>query len=103
MVHLVYCDNKEKVLKKILDGTKTMIIGGAAGRKILHSRVFENETLYFMEKGSKKISAAATVKNVQNFVKLTDSEIKDILKKIRISLIYLKSKRKDGIKNVSAL
>jgi hypothetical protein len=81
MVHLVYCDNKEKVLKKILDGSKTMIIRGAAGRKIPHSRVFENETLYFMEKGSKKISAAATVKNVQNFVKLTDSEIKDILEK----------------------
>lgn len=26
MVHLVYCDNKEKVLEKILDGSKTMII-----------------------------------------------------------------------------
>jgi len=69
MVHLVYCDDKEKELEKILDGTKTMIIRGAAGRKIPHSRVFEEERLYFMKKGSKKISAIATVKSVQNYVK----------------------------------
>ena len=79
MVHLVYCDNKEKVLEKILDGSKTMTIRGAAGRKIPHSRVFEDETLFFMKKGSKKISAKARVKSVQNFVKLTDEEIKEIL------------------------
>ena len=33
MVHLVYCDNKEKVLEKILDGSKTMIVRGAAREK----------------------------------------------------------------------
>ena len=54
MVHLVYCDNKEKVLEKILDGSKTMVVRGAAGRKIPHSRVFDDEILYFMKKGSKK-------------------------------------------------
>lgn len=75
MVHLVYCDNKTKELSKILDGTKTMIIRGAAGRKIPHSRVFKDEVLYFMEKGSKKIAAKAIVSNVQNFVKLNDEEI----------------------------
>lgn len=79
MVHLVYCDNKEKVLSKILDGEKTMAVRGAAGRKIPHSRVFEGETLYFMEKGSMKISAKAAVTGVQNFVKLTDEEIDSIL------------------------
>lgn len=79
MVHLVYCDNKSKELSKILDGTKTMIIRGAAGRKIPHSRVFENETLYFMEKGTKKITAKAIVTNVQNFIKLTDEEITKII------------------------
>lgn len=57
MVHLVYCDNVgkkgEKVLDKILAGTKTMVVrGAAAGREIPHSRVFEGERLYFMEKGS---------------------------------------------------
>lgn len=83
MVHLVYCDNAgkkgEKVLDKILDGTKTMVIRGAAGRKIPHSRVFEDELLYFMEKGTGKISAKATVKKVENYVKLTEDEISKIL------------------------
>lgn len=75
MVHLVYCDDKSKELAKILDGSKTMVIRGAAGRRIPHSRVFADEELYFMEKGSKKITAKAKVKNVQNFVKLSDEEI----------------------------
>jgi len=79
MVHLVYCDDKEKVLEKILDGTKTMILRGAAGRKIPHSRVFQGETLYFMKKGSALISAKAIVSSVQNFVKLSDEEIQKVL------------------------
>ena len=79
MVHLVYCDNKEKVLEKILSGEKTMVVRGAAGRKIPHSRVFAGEILYFMKKGSAKISAMATVDNVQNHVKLADEEITKIL------------------------
>ncbi|EOR20213.1 hypothetical protein SDC9_63627 [bioreactor metagenome] len=83
MVHLVYCDNAgkkgEKVLDKILEGTKTMIVRGAAGRKIPHSRVFEGEKLYFMEKGSSKITVAATVSKVENYIKLSEDEIKKIL------------------------
>lgn len=79
MVHLVYCDNKEKVLEKILDGSKTMIIRAASGRKIPHSRVFDGELLYFMKKGTGKISAIATVKSVQNYTKLTEDEIVQIL------------------------
>jgi hypothetical protein len=75
MTHLVYCDDKEKVLEKILAGTKTMVVRGAAGRKIPHSRVFEGEELYFMKKGSGKISSKAVVKNVQNFIKLKEDEI----------------------------
>lgn len=83
MVHLVYCDNVgkkgEKVLDKILDRKKTMVVRGAAGRKIPHSRVFVGERLYFMEKGTSLITATAIVKNVQNYVKLGDSEISKIL------------------------
>lgn len=83
MVHLVYCDNAgkkgERVLDKIMEGTKTMVVRGAAGRKIPHSRVFPGETLYFMEKGSLKISASAKVKDVKNYVKLSDEEITEIL------------------------
>lgn len=83
MVHLVYCDNAgkkgERVLDKILSGTKTMIVRGAAGRKIPHSRVFEGERLYFIEKGSSWITASAVVKAVQNHVKLSEEEITEIL------------------------
>ena len=83
MVHLVYCDNKgkkgERVLDKINSGTKTMVVRGAAGRKIPHSRVFEGETIYFMEKGTAEISAYATIKSVQNYIKLADEEISKIL------------------------
>ena len=75
MVHLVYCDDKEKVLEKIMSGQKTMVVRGAAGRKIPHSRVFKGEALYFMKKGTAKITAMATVENVQNYVKLSDDEI----------------------------
>ena len=93
MVHLVYCDNAgkkgEKELDKILAGTKTMVVRGAAGRKIPHSRVFAGERLYFMEKGSASITATATVKEVQNFEKLSDEEITKVLaenqKKLNLS------------------
>ena len=79
MVHLVYCEDKEKVLEKTLDSSKTMIIRAAAGRKIPHSRVFVGEKLYFMKKGTTKISVTATVKSVQNFVKLSEDEIVKVL------------------------
>ena len=79
MVHLVYCDDKAKVLEKILNGEKTMIVRGAAGRKIPHSRVLEGEMLYFMKKGSKKISAKAKVIHVENLTKLSDEEIVSVL------------------------
>ena len=83
MVHLVYCDNAgkkgEKVLDKILNESKTMVVRGAAGRKIPHSRVFEGETLYFMQKGTKDICAKATVKEVKNYQKLNDEEITRVL------------------------
>ena len=71
MVHLVYCDDKAKALDKIMNGSKIMIVRGAAGRKIPHSRVNEGEILYFMQKGSKKISAKAMVTHVDNYTKLT--------------------------------
>ncbi len=79
MVHLVYCDDKEKVLEKILEGSKTMMIRAAAGRKIPHSRVFQGEELYFIKKGTAKISATAIVKSVQNYIKLSEDEIIKIL------------------------
>lgn len=98
MVHLVYCDHAgmkgEKVLDKILAGTKTMVVRGAAGRKIPHSRVFAGERLYFMEKGSAEITATAIVKSVQNYVKLSDEEIEKILSDNQNKL-HLSEKQKE--------
>lgn len=51
-----------------------MVIRGATGRKIPHSRVFEGETLYFMKKGTGLISAKAKVTAVQNYTKLSQDE-----------------------------
>lgn len=83
MVHLVYCDNTgekgERVLDKIISKKKTMVVRGAAGRKIPHSRVHAGETLYFMEKGTSLIGVKATVKDVQNYAKLTDEQITQVL------------------------
>ena len=95
MVHLVYCDDKAKVLDKILDGSKTMIVRGAAGRKIPHSRVNEGEILYFMQKGSKKVSAKATVTHVENYLKLTEEEITDTLERSQPKL-NLTDKQKES-------
>ena len=94
MVHLVYCDDKAKVLEKILAGTKTMIIRGAAGRKIPHSRVFDGETLYFMTKGTKQISATATVVSVQNHERLAEDEIIHMLEANQ-SKLNLSEKQKE--------
>lgn len=94
MVHLVYCDDKEKVLEKILSGQKTMVVRGAAGRKIPHSRVFEGETLYFMKKGSAKITAKATVDRVLNFVKLSEDETTKTLEENQVRL-QLSEKEKE--------
>lgn len=115
MVHLVYCDDKEKVLEKILEGSKTMIIRAAAGRKIPHSRVFEGEKIYLMKKGTGKITAEAVVKSVQNYVKLSEDEINETLDKNQPKL-NLSKKQKDrwhkkcmclvefsGVKEIEAL
>ncbi len=94
MVHLVYCDDKEKVMEKILSGSKSMIVRGAAGRKIPHSRVFEDEFLYFMMKGSTQISAKAKVVDVQNYVKLSEDEINDVFERNKNKLDLTINQRK---------
>ncbi|MGG7213158.1 hypothetical protein ACQPUY_06005 [Clostridium nigeriense] len=90
MVHLVYCDNSgkkgEKVLDKIISGSKTMVVRGAAGRKIPHSRVFVGEKLYFMEKGNMKITHSAIVSNVENYTKLTEDEINETFEENKVKL-----------------
>src|SRR5512145_1911847 len=72
MDHVVYVDAKAKELAGLLNGSKTMIIRGATGRKLPHGRVFSGDTLYFIEnKGDGLVKARSTVKTVVHTDKLT--------------------------------
>ncbi len=72
MDHVVYLDHKSNELEKLLKGQKTMVIRGAAGRKMPYGRVETNDTLYFIENdGSGVIKARGNVVGVLNSDKMT--------------------------------
>ena len=48
MDHVVYLDAKANELEKLSDGSKTMIIRGATGRKLPYGRDNEGDILYFI-------------------------------------------------------
>lgn len=80
MDHIVYLDSKAKELKNILEGSKTMIIRGATGRKLPHGRVFEGDVLYLIENNADGlIKAKVTVKSVFNSEKMTEEESKALV------------------------
>ena len=74
--HIVYLDKKAKELQKMLDHQKTMIIRGAAGKKVpLGGRVKHDDILYFVETGSDlRITHRALVKNVIETNQMTEVE-----------------------------
>lgn len=75
MDHIVYTDAKANELEKLLDGTKTMIIRGATGRKLPYDRVNPSDVLYFINNnGEGKVKAKAIVKDVYNSDKMTKEE-----------------------------
>ncbi|MDD2296333.1 MAG: hypothetical protein WCS59_00670 [Sphaerochaetaceae bacterium] len=75
MEHVVYLDAKEKELDKLKSGEKSMIIRGAAGRKLPHGRVYPAEVLWFIENmGDGMVRGRAVVKTVYNSEKLTEQE-----------------------------
>lgn len=75
MDHVVYVDAKEKELDKMLCGEKSMIIRGAAGRKLPYGRVEASDVLWFIEnKGDGLVKGKAIVKSVYNSEKLTEQE-----------------------------
>jgi len=108
MDHVVYLDAKAKELEKLLQGSKTMIIRGATGRKLPYGRVNTDDTLYFINNdgeglvkakavvasvfNSEKMStdeSAALVNNHQNTLQLTDAQMKKWAGKRYIVLIEL--------------
>lgn len=103
MVHLVYTNNVTKELDKIVSKEKTMVIRAAAGRKIPHSRVFKDEILYFMEKGSKRITHQAVVESVFNFTKLSEEATGDVLKTHESALALTEAEMKRWSKRCMVL
>jgi hypothetical protein len=80
MDHIVYVDTKAKELEKLLEGTKRMIIRGAAGRKLPHGRVNSGDVLYLIRNNAEGvIKAKATVKNVFNSEKMTKEESTELV------------------------
>ena len=72
MDHVVYVDHKANELDKLIKGGKTMLIRGAAGRKMPYGRVETNDRLYFIENDSSGvIKARGAVVCVLNSDKMT--------------------------------
>ena len=78
MIHIVICDNKNKELEKIVSGERTILLRGSASRRVPHSRIFINDELYFVEKGSNEAMYHADVTNAESYSKLTSMEIDKI-------------------------
>lgn len=93
MIHIVYCDKKNNELEKILKGSKTMIGKSFDSRRIPHSRVFISDFLYFIEKGTDKITCKATVKDVHNFVRLYGEDANKIIENNKDKLCLQESER----------
>jgi len=75
MDHVVYTDAQADELSNILSGVKTMIIRGAAGRKMPYGRVDPGDWLYLIENdGSGLVKAQTQVKAVLNSPKMTADE-----------------------------
>jgi len=75
MDHVVYLDAKANELAKLRDGSKTMIIRGATGRKLPWGRVFAGDVLYFITNdGEGIVRSRAVVEGVFNSEKMSPEE-----------------------------
>jgi hypothetical protein len=75
MDHVVYVDAKANELEKLLSGEKTMILRGAAGRKLPHGRVFAGDLLYLINNdGEGLIRARCRVAEALHSEKLSTEE-----------------------------
>jgi hypothetical protein len=75
MDHVVYLDAKANEMENLMSGEKTMIIRGAAGRKMPYGRVNPGDILYFINNNAEGVvKAKGTVRNVTNSDKMTNEE-----------------------------
>ncbi|MBN1318029.1 MAG: hypothetical protein JXA42_21280 [Anaerolineales bacterium] len=84
MDHIVYLDAKAREMETLLSGKKTMIIRGAAGRKMPYGRVNSGDVLYFINNnGEAVIKAGAKVTQVINSDKMSQEESVALLRHIK--------------------
>jgi len=82
MNHIVYLDAKSKELENLLDGKKSMIIRGAAGRKVPYGKVNVGDIFYFINNNAEgEIKAKGVVSSVFNSDKMTKDESSTLVKK----------------------
>lgn len=82
MDHVVYLDSQADELEKLENNEKSMLIRGAAGRKMPYGRVFENDTLYFINNNSEGlIKGRALVNSVFNSEKMTKEDSEALVNK----------------------
>ena len=80
MDHVVYLDAKSDEMTKLLEGGKTMIIRGAAGRKMPYGRVNAGDVLYFLNNdGEGLVKARALVQSVLNSEKMEKDQSSDLV------------------------
>ena len=99
MEHLAYCDSKARELERLLKGEKSMLIRGAAGRKLPHGKVRAGEKVYLIENdGSGRIKALGIVKGVFHSDKLTPEESELLIRENqdKLMLTPAQSKRWTG-------
>jgi hypothetical protein len=71
MDHVVYVDAKAKEMDRLLTGEKTIILRGAAGRKMPYGRVHPGDVLYLINNNSEGVvKACAAVTTVLNSEKM---------------------------------
>ena len=97
MDHIVYCDKKAKELSRLLSDEQTMVIRGAAGRKLPHGRVAINDTVYLLENDSSGIiRAKGIVSSVFNSDKLSLEESEKIIEENMTQLKLTERIRRSG-------
>ncbi|MBC8193397.1 MAG: hypothetical protein ISR87_09160 [Candidatus Marinimicrobia bacterium] len=82
MDHVVYLDAQANELDLLLSQQKSMLIRGAAGRKMPYDRVFAGDVLYLINNNAEGlILARAEVKKVINSEKMNREESIDLVDK----------------------
>ncbi|MFW6029284.1 MAG: hypothetical protein ACOCRO_03420 [Halanaerobiales bacterium] len=95
MEHLAYCDAKAKELSNLLSKKKSMLIRGAAGRKLPYGRVEKGEKIYLIENnGDGLIKAMGIASKVYNSDKLTREESAELIEENQKKLQLTPSQKK---------